>query len=133
MNIKNVSVIGAGTMGNGIAHVFAQSGYKVTMIDVQQAQLDKALATISKNLDRQVSKGLLKEEHKSAALGNITTHTSIAEGVASAQLVVEAATENIQKEREYYSVGKNQRKRNSGDKKNGEHLTAAVARKWREP
>ncbi len=95
MGIKNVSVIGAGTMGNGIAHVFAQSGFKVTLVDVNAAQLEKAIATISKNLDRQVSKGVLTEEQKATTLQNITTNTSIADGVAHANLVVEAATENI--------------------------------------
>jgi len=95
MDIKNVSVIGAGTMGNGIAHVFAQSGFNVTLVDVNAAQLEKAIATISKNLDRQVSKGVLTEEQKSTTLNNITTNTSIADGVANANLVVEAATENV--------------------------------------
>jgi 3-hydroxybutyryl-CoA dehydrogenase len=95
MKIKNVSVIGAGTMGNGIAHVFAQTGFNVTLVDVNAAQLEKALATISKNLDRQVAKGVLTEEQKSSTLNNITTNTSIADGVAQANLVVEAATENV--------------------------------------
>lgn len=95
MNIKNISVIGAGTMGNGIAHVFAQTGFTVTLIDVNAGQLEKALATISKNLDRQIAKGSLTEEQKTATLNNITTNTSVAEGVKSAQLVVEAATENV--------------------------------------
>jgi 3-hydroxybutyryl-CoA dehydrogenase len=95
MNIKNISVIGAGTMGNGIAHVFAQTGFTVTLIDVNAGQLEKAVATISKNLDRQITKGSLTEEQKTATLNNITTNTSVAEGVKSAQLVVEAATENI--------------------------------------
>ena len=95
MVIKNVSVIGAGTMGNGIAHVFAQTGFNVTLVDVNAAQLEKAIATISKNLDRQVSKGILTEEQKAATLINITTNTSIADGVANANLVVEAATENV--------------------------------------
>ena len=95
MDIKNVSVIGAGTMGNGIAHVFAQTGFKVTLVDVNAAQLDKAIGTISKNLDRQVSKGVLTEEQKATTLNNITTNTSIADGVANANLVVEAATENV--------------------------------------
>ncbi len=94
MDIKNVSVIGAGTMGNGIAHVFAQCGFQVTLIDVQAAQLEKALATIGKNLERQVSKGSITEEQKAAALANISTNTAIADGVKNAQLVVEAATEN---------------------------------------
>ncbi len=95
MDIKNVSVIGAGTMGNGIAHVFAQTGFKVTLIDVNATQLEKAIGTISKNLDRQVSKGVLTEEQKATTLNNITTNTSIADGVANANLVVEAATENV--------------------------------------
>lgn len=93
--IKNVSVIGAGTMGNGIAHVFAQTGFNVTLIDVNAAQLEKAVATIGKNMDRQVTKGSLTEEQKQAALGNITTITSIVDGVKNAELVVEAATENV--------------------------------------
>ncbi len=92
--MKNISVIGAGTMGNGIAHVFAQTGFDVTLIDVQTAQLEKAMATITKNLDRQVAKGTLTEEQKSEALSKIKTNTSISEGVANADLVVEAATEN---------------------------------------
>ncbi|MEI8053170.1 MAG: 3-hydroxybutyryl-CoA dehydrogenase [Bacteroidota bacterium] len=95
MEIKNVSVIGAGTMGNGIAHVFAQNNFAVTLIDVNAAQLEKAIATISKNLDRQVAKGSLTEDQKSATLKNISTNTSIADGIANANLVVEAATENI--------------------------------------
>ncbi len=89
-----VSVIGAGTMGNGIAHVFAQRGYKVTLIDVSQPQLDKALATIGKNLDRMVNKEIIRKELKDETLKNITTSNSIAEGVKNASLVVEAATEN---------------------------------------
>jgi 3-hydroxybutyryl-CoA dehydrogenase len=96
MDIKRVSVIGAGTMGNGIAHVFAQTGFTVTLIDVSAAQLEKAIATIGKNLDRQVAKGSLTEEQKAAALANITTNTAIAEGVKGAELVVEAATENTE-------------------------------------
>jgi len=90
----NISVIGAGTMGNGIAHVFAQCGYQVNLIDVSQEALDRALKTISTNLDRQVAKGTLDESSKKSTLGNIKTHTSIAEGVKMADLVVEAATEN---------------------------------------
>lgn len=92
--MKNISVIGAGTMGNGIAHVFAQHGFKVNLIDVNAAQLEKALATIGKNLDRQVTKGSLTEELKNETLQNITTVTDVAEGVKNADLVVEAATEN---------------------------------------
>jgi 3-hydroxybutyryl-CoA dehydrogenase len=94
--MKNVSVIGAGTMGNGIAHVFAQSGFTVTLIDVSPAQLEKALGAIGKNFDRQVSKGLVTEEQKTNALNNISTATGIAEGVTNAELVVEAATENVE-------------------------------------
>jgi 3-hydroxybutyryl-CoA dehydrogenase len=93
--IKNVSVIGAGQMGNGIAHVFAQAGFAVTLIDVNATQLEKAIATIGKNFDRQIAKGTITEDAKMAALNNITTNTDITAGVANAQLVVEAATENI--------------------------------------
>lgn len=92
--IKNVSVIGAGTMGNGIAHVFAQHCFNVTLIDISENQLQKAITTISKNLDRQIAKELINEEQKAATLQRIQTHTDIKEGVAAAQLVVEAATEN---------------------------------------
>ena len=81
-------------MGNGIAHVFAQTGYSVNLIDIQQTALDKAMATIGKNMDRQISKGLLSEEDKVAALGRISCHTDLKSGVSSADLVVEAATEN---------------------------------------
>lgn len=93
--MKNITVIGSGTMGNGIAHVFAQNGYAVALVDINQATLDKAIATIGKNLDRQVTKGLLTEEQKAAALGNITTFTQLAEGAANADLVIEAASENF--------------------------------------
>ncbi len=93
--MKNVAIIGAGTMGNGIAHVFAQSGFQVCLIDVQQAQLDKALQTIAKNLDRQIAKGNLSEAQKMQTLANITTQTDTAIGVKNVELVVEAATENI--------------------------------------
>jgi 3-hydroxybutyryl-CoA dehydrogenase len=94
--MKKIAVIGAGTMGNGIAHVFAQTGFSVSLVDVSQPQLDKALLTIGKNLDRQISKGTLVPEAKEAALKNLATHTSIDAGVRDAELVVEAATENIQ-------------------------------------
>jgi 3-hydroxybutyryl-CoA dehydrogenase len=94
--MKNISVIGAGTMGNGIAHVFAQTGFKVNLIDVSAAQLEKAIATITKNLDRQVAKGTVTEEQKQTALNLISTVTDIAEGVKDADLVVEAATENTE-------------------------------------
>ena len=92
--MKQIAVIGSGTMGNGIAHVFAQTGYTVNLIDIQQTALDKAMATIGKNMDRQISKGLLSEEDKAAALGRISCHTDLKSGVSSADLVVEAATEN---------------------------------------
>ncbi len=94
--INNVSVIGAGTMGNGIAHVFAQAGFKVNLIDVSAIQLEKAVTTISKNLDRQIAKATLTEEQKKSAIENITTYTDLAIGVQHADLVVEAATENIE-------------------------------------
>jgi 3-hydroxybutyryl-CoA dehydrogenase len=94
--VQTISIIGAGTMGNGIAHVFAQNGFTVTLIDVSQTQLDKALSTISKNLDRQLSKENITEELKQNCLQNITTQTSLSSGVKNAQLVVEAATENEQ-------------------------------------
>lgn len=90
-----ISVIGAGQMGNGIAHVFAQSGHPVTLIDIAQAGLDKGLATITKNMDRQVAKGSMTEDQKAAALALITTTTDMAAGVKEAELVVEAATENV--------------------------------------
>jgi 3-hydroxybutyryl-CoA dehydrogenase len=92
--MKQIAVIGAGTMGNGIAHVFAQSGFRVNLIDVNADQLQKAIATITKNLDRQVAKGTATEEQKQAALQNITTVTDLSAGVQNADLVVEAATEN---------------------------------------
>jgi len=92
--MKNIAVIGAGTMGNGIAHVFAQSGFDVTLIDVSAPALEKALATIAKNLDRQVSKSAITEADKAATLGRIQTNTQLAAGVQQADLVVEAATEN---------------------------------------
>jgi 3-hydroxybutyryl-CoA dehydrogenase len=97
MNITGgISVIGAGAMGNGIAHVFAQHGFKVTLIDVSQAQLDKAITTIGKNLDRMVTKEIIRKELKDETLNNISTSNSIAEGVQHAELVVEAAAENIE-------------------------------------
>ncbi|HWR34113.1 MAG TPA: 3-hydroxyacyl-CoA dehydrogenase NAD-binding domain-containing protein, partial [Chitinophagaceae bacterium] len=92
----SVSVIGAGTMGNGIAHVFAQNGFKVTIVDISLAQLDKAVANIGKNLDRQIAKGTLTEEQKKTTLANIHTESNIIEGVKDAALVVEAATENAE-------------------------------------
>jgi 3-hydroxybutyryl-CoA dehydrogenase len=92
--MKNAAVLGAGTMGNGIAHVFAQSGYQVALFDVSEAALTRAVATIEKNLDRQVAKGTLSAEDKDAALARIQTGTSLEAAVAQADLVVEAATEN---------------------------------------
>jgi 3-hydroxybutyryl-CoA dehydrogenase len=92
--MKNISVIGAGTMGNGIAHVFAQFGYRVNLVDLNPNQLEQAIQTISKNLDRQVTKGTITEEEKAVTIGNITAFGSIGDGVNSADLVVEAATEN---------------------------------------
>lgn len=94
--IKKVSVIGAGTMGNGIAHVFAQNNFEVNLIDVNAAQLEKALQTISKNLDRQLSKNTITEEQKKQSLANISTYTNLKEGVQDADLIVEAATENTE-------------------------------------
>ncbi|MCK8481137.1 3-hydroxyacyl-CoA dehydrogenase family protein [Psychroserpens algicola] len=93
--MKNVAVIGAGTMGNGIAHTFAQSGFKVQLIDISEASLQKGMDTISKNLDRMVAKQKISEADKQDTLNNITTYTNINEGVEYASLVVEAATENI--------------------------------------
>jgi 3-hydroxybutyryl-CoA dehydrogenase len=92
--MKNIAVIGAGTMGNGIAHTFAQFNYNVHLIDISQASLDKGLATISKNLDRMVAKEKISEADKTKTLANITTFTVIADGVKTADLVIEAATEN---------------------------------------
>jgi 3-hydroxybutyryl-CoA dehydrogenase len=93
--MKNVAVVGAGTMGNGIAHTFAQFGYNVSLIDVAQASLDKGIATITKNLDRMVAKEKISESDKNDTLGRISTFTSINDGVKGVDLVVEAATENI--------------------------------------
>ncbi|CAL2061526.1 3-hydroxybutyryl-CoA dehydrogenase [Tenacibaculum sp. 190524A05c] len=93
--MKNIAVIGAGTMGNGIAHTFAQFGFNVQLIDISQAALDKGVATISKNLDRMVAKEKISEDDKTNTLNNITTYASIKDGVQYASLVVEAATENI--------------------------------------
>jgi 3-hydroxybutyryl-CoA dehydrogenase len=94
--MQKISVIGAGTMGNGIAHVFAQTGFRVSLVDVSQEQLNKAIATITKNLDRQLSKTAITEEQKATTLENITTYTSLEAGVKDAELVVEAATENVE-------------------------------------
>ncbi|MFN4257371.1 MAG: 3-hydroxybutyryl-CoA dehydrogenase [Saprospiraceae bacterium] len=93
--MQKISVIGGGQMGNGIAHVFAQTGYDVTIIDVNAAALEKAIATIGGNLDRQIKKGAISEDDKSATLARLSTNTDLAAGVANADLVVEAATENV--------------------------------------
>jgi 3-hydroxybutyryl-CoA dehydrogenase len=93
--MKNIAVIGAGTMGNGIAHVFAQSGFTVTLIDISAAALEKALATINRNLDRLVVKEKISEADKAATLGRLTTATDMSQGVSNADLIVEAATENV--------------------------------------
>ncbi len=93
--MKNIAVIGAGTMGNGIAHTFAQSGFKVNLIDISEASLERGLATISKNLDRMVAKEKITENDKAETLGNITTYTNTVDGVKNTDLVVEAATENV--------------------------------------
>ncbi|MBP6022371.1 3-hydroxyacyl-CoA dehydrogenase family protein [Ferruginibacter sp.] len=94
--IKNISVIGAGTMGNGIAHVFAQSGFTVNLIDVNPTQLQRALATIEKNLDRQIAKAAITEADKKTTIANITMLSDIHEGIKAADLVIEAASENIE-------------------------------------
>jgi len=94
--MKNISVVGAGTMGNGIAHVFAQNGFKVSIVDVSLTQLDRAIANISKNFDRQIAKGAATEEQKKNALANISIYSKINDGVKDADLVVEAATENAE-------------------------------------
>lgn len=93
--MKNIVVVGAGTMGNGIAHVFAMHNYQVTVVDIAEAALERALATINKNLDRMIKKGKLSEEGKKTTLGNIKTSTDLKAAAANADLVVEAATENI--------------------------------------
>jgi 3-hydroxybutyryl-CoA dehydrogenase len=93
--MNNITVIGAGTMGNGIAHVFAQTGFQVTLVDISQDALDRALATIGKNLDRMIKKEKISEEDKAATLGRLGTSTDLAAGVSAADLVVEAATERV--------------------------------------
>ena len=92
--MKNISVIGSGTMGNGIAHVFAQNGYSVSLVDINESALEKALITISKNLDRMIAKEKIKASDKENTLNNILTFSSLESGVKHADLVVEAATEN---------------------------------------
>ena len=93
--MKNITVIGAGTMGNGIAHTFAQSGYSVKLVDISSNALDKAIATITKNLDRMLSKEKITEEDKNSTLSNINVYTELSSAVKGADLVVEAATENV--------------------------------------
>lgn len=92
--MKNIAVIGAGTMGNGIAHVFAQNDFNVNLIDISKNAIDKGVATITKNLDRLISKEKITEQVKNRTLNNISTFTSISEGVKNIDLVIEAATEN---------------------------------------
>jgi 3-hydroxybutyryl-CoA dehydrogenase len=92
--MKNITVIGSGTMGNGIAHTFAQNGFNVSLVDVNENALQKALQTIAGNLDRQIKKGTIDEAAKTTTLSNIKTYTDVTEGAANADLVVEAATEN---------------------------------------
>lgn len=94
--MNTIAVIGAGTMGNGIAHVFAQNGYQINLIDISQTSLDKGVATITKNLDRMLSKEKITEVQKSDTLNNLSTFTSLSEGVKNVDLVVEAATENLE-------------------------------------
>ena len=94
MDIKNIAVIGAGTMGNGIAHVFAQNNFLVNLVDISRPQLDKAITSIKNNLDRQVAKNTISEKIKNKAISNISTFTSVKEGVENSDLVIEAATEN---------------------------------------
>ncbi len=93
--MQNITVIGAGTMGNGIAHVFAQTGHSVTLVDISAAALEKALKTVEKNLDRMLRKEKISESDKAATLANISTSTDLSKGVSKADLVVEAATENV--------------------------------------
>jgi 3-hydroxybutyryl-CoA dehydrogenase len=94
--MKNIAVIGSGTMGNGIAHTFAQFGYQVNLIDINNEALEKAIQTIGKNLDRQVIKGTLTASEKASTLSNIATYTDMQSGVANSELIVEAATENLE-------------------------------------
>lgn len=102
--MKKIAVIGAGTMGNGIAHVFAQKGFQVNLIDTQSAALEKAIQTIHKNLDRQIAKGIIDEAAKANTLSNIICITQLEEGVKEADLVVEAATENSEIKKSIFSA-----------------------------
>ncbi|MBL4716831.1 MAG: 3-hydroxybutyryl-CoA dehydrogenase [Bacteroidia bacterium] len=100
--MENITVIGSGTMGNGIAHVFAQNGHKVSLVDISQDALDKAMATIGKNLDRMVAKEKITESDKESTLANIIISTDVVDGSKDADLVVEAATENLEKKLELF-------------------------------
>ena len=100
--MNKIAVIGAGTMGNGIAHVFAQHGFSVNLIDSQAHQLEKALATISTNLDRQIKKGLLNAEEKTLLIQRIQPVQSISQGLREAELIIEAATENEKIKRQIF-------------------------------
>ncbi len=107
MEIRRICVIGSGTMGNGIAHVFAQHGYEVYLVDINQEALEKALKTISKNLDRQIKKGIVKQEEKETILNRIQTTTDLQQGAKNVDLVVEAVTESIKiKEQVFREVSK---------------------------
>lgn len=101
--MKNISVIGAGTMGNGIAHVFAQNGFEVSLVDISDTAIEKGLATITRNLDRLLSKEKISLEIKENTLNNISGFTDLSEGLAKADLVVEAATENIHLKKKIFS------------------------------
>ena len=101
--MKSIAVIGAGTMGNGIAHVFAQKGFIVHLIDTQSLALEKAIATIEKNIDRQITKGIIAAESKSSTLSNISTYTEMALGIGNADLIIEAATENSEVKKSIFS------------------------------
>lgn len=102
--MQNISVIGSGTMGNGIAHVFAQHGYKVSLIDISESALEKAVATIGTNLDRQIAKEKITVADKNSTLANISTFTKVEEGVQSAELVIEAATENFEIKKQLFKT-----------------------------
>jgi 3-hydroxybutyryl-CoA dehydrogenase len=101
--MKNITVVGAGTMGNGIAHVFAQNGFGVSLVDISEKALENALSSIEKNLDRMLSKEKITLEVKKATLSNIDTFTELAQGVSKADLVIEAATENIELKKKIFS------------------------------
>ena len=101
--MKNITVVGAGTMGNGIAHVFAQNGFQVSLVDISQKALENALSSIEKNLDRMLSKEKITLEVKKTTLSNITTFTELEEGVSKADLIIEAATENIELKKKIFS------------------------------